>query len=86
MARFVIPVAQGALELFLVGLSHYDGDIEDFVKGLLVLREDLRDPMLRQPGRRMGSDPHPSWAILVRKSRPALPAQAPGSLVRYWCR
>jgi AcrR family transcriptional regulator len=39
----------GAVGL-LVGLSHYDGTVEDFAEGLLVLREDLRDPVLRSQG------------------------------------
>jgi len=39
----------GAVEL-LVGLSHYDGAVGDFAEGLLVLREDLRDPVLRSRG------------------------------------
>ena len=39
----------GAVEL-LVGLSRYDGAVEDFAEGLLVLREDLRDPVLRSQG------------------------------------
>lgn len=42
----------GAVEL-LVGLSApYDSDIEEFAEGLLLLREDLRDPVLRQRGAR----------------------------------
>jgi AcrR family transcriptional regulator len=40
---------EGAVEL-LVGLSHHDGTVEDFAEGLLVLREDLRDPVLRSRG------------------------------------
>lgn len=39
---------QGAIEL-LVGLSDYGG-IETYAEGLLVLREDLRDPALRARG------------------------------------
>lgn len=38
----------GAVKL-LVGLSHYGG-IEAYANGLLVLREDLRDPLLRARG------------------------------------
>ncbi|MEQ4210089.1 hypothetical protein ABN028_30020 [Actinopolymorpha sp. B17G11] len=42
----------GAVDL-LVGLSaRYDTDIEEFAEGLLLLREDLRDPELRQRGAR----------------------------------
>lgn len=39
---------EGAIEL-LVGLSYYGG-IETYAEGLLVLREDLRDPVLRARG------------------------------------
>ncbi|AWC24791.1 Bacterial regulatory protein, tetR family [Aminobacter sp. MSH1] len=39
---------EGAIEL-LVGLSHYGG-IETYAEGLLLLREDLRDPALRARG------------------------------------
>jgi hypothetical protein len=40
----------GAVDL-LVGLSNY-GDIDTYAEGLLVLREDLRDPALRARGAR----------------------------------
>lgn len=39
----------GAVEL-LVGLSRLDGDVEAYAEGLLILREDLRDPVLRSRG------------------------------------
>lgn len=39
----------GAIEL-LVGLSRHDGDVEAYAEGLLILREDLRDPVLRGRG------------------------------------
>lgn len=39
----------GGIEL-LVGLSRDYGDIESYAEGLLVLREDLRDPALRARG------------------------------------
>lgn len=39
----------GAVEL-LVALSNGYGDIESYAEGLLVLREDLRDPVLRARG------------------------------------
>ncbi|MDX8515269.1 TetR/AcrR family transcriptional regulator [Mesorhizobium captivum] len=39
----------GAIEL-LVALSSGYGDIESYAEGLLVLREDLRDPILRARG------------------------------------
>jgi AcrR family transcriptional regulator len=49
LASCVPKTPDGAVEL-LVGLSHYDGAVEDFAEGLLVLREDLRDPVLRSRG------------------------------------
>lgn len=49
LAASVPKTPDGAVEL-LVGLSHYDGTVEDFAEGLLVLREDLRDPVLRGRG------------------------------------
>ncbi|MGE5291956.1 MAG: TetR/AcrR family transcriptional regulator [Micromonosporaceae bacterium] len=49
LASSVPKTPDGAVEL-LVGLSHHDGDVEDFAEGLLVLREDLRDPVLRSRG------------------------------------
>jgi hypothetical protein len=49
LASSVPKTPDGAVEL-LVGLSHYDGDVEDFAEGLLILREDLRDPVLRNRG------------------------------------
>jgi AcrR family transcriptional regulator len=49
LASAVPKTPDGAVQL-LVGLSHYDGAVEDFADGLLVLREDLRDPVLRSRG------------------------------------
>ena len=49
LASSVPKTPDGAVDL-LVGLSHYDGAVEDFADGLLVLREDLRDPVLRSRG------------------------------------
>jgi AcrR family transcriptional regulator len=49
LASSVPKTRDGAIEL-LVGLSHYDGAVEDFAEGLLLLREDLRDPVLRSRG------------------------------------
>ncbi len=49
LASSVPKTPDGAVEL-LVGLSHYDGTVEDFAEGFLVLREDLRDPVLRSRG------------------------------------
>lgn len=40
---------EGAVEM-LVALSHGYGGIEAYAEGLLVLREDLRDPVLRARG------------------------------------
>jgi AcrR family transcriptional regulator len=44
--------SDGAVEL-LVGLSDY-GDHDQFAEGLLLLREDMRDPLLRARGERWG--------------------------------
>jgi AcrR family transcriptional regulator len=51
-ARLAVTVPktpEGAIEL-LVKLSSEYGDIETYAEGLLVLREDLRDPALRARG------------------------------------
>lgn len=44
----------GAIDL-LVGLSGNYGSIEEYAEGLLLLREDLRDPVLRDRGARWKS-------------------------------
>jgi AcrR family transcriptional regulator len=49
LASSVPKTPDGAVEL-LVGLSHYDGDVEAYADGLMILREDLRDPVLRSRG------------------------------------
>ena len=49
MAAAVPKTAGGAIEL-LVALSGDYGGIEAYAEGLLVLREDLRDPVLRARG------------------------------------
>ena len=49
LATSVPKNANGAIEL-LVGLSGNYGGIETYAEGLLVLREDLRDPVLRARG------------------------------------
>lgn len=49
LASSVPKTPDGAIEL-LVSLSHYDGDVETYAEGLLLLREDLRDPVLRRRG------------------------------------
>lgn len=49
LAAMVPKTAAGAVEL-LVALSRDYGGIEAYAEGLLVLREDLRDPALRSRG------------------------------------
>ena len=49
LAASVPRTPAGAVEL-LVALSGGYGDIQSYAEGLLVLREDLRDPMLRARG------------------------------------
>jgi AcrR family transcriptional regulator len=49
LAASVRRTPAGAIKL-LVGLSRDYGDIESYAEGLLVLREDLRDPALRARG------------------------------------
>jgi AcrR family transcriptional regulator len=49
VASSVPKTPDGAVEL-LVRLSHHDGDVEAYAEGLLILREDLRDPVLRIRG------------------------------------
>jgi AcrR family transcriptional regulator len=49
LAARVPKTPEGAVEL-LVGLSLNYGGIEAYANGLLVLREDLRDPVLRARG------------------------------------
>jgi AcrR family transcriptional regulator len=49
LAEAVAKTPDGAVEL-LVGLSRDYGGIESYAEGLLVLREDLRDPILRARG------------------------------------
>lgn len=49
LAASVPATPEGAVEL-LVGLSRNYGGIEAYAEGLLVLREDLRDPALRSRG------------------------------------
>jgi AcrR family transcriptional regulator len=49
LASSVPKTPDGAVEL-LVGLSRHDGDVEAYAEGLLILREDLRDPVLRRRG------------------------------------
>ncbi len=49
LASSVPKTPDGAVEL-LVGLSHHDGGVEAYAESLLILREDLRDPVLRSRG------------------------------------
>lgn len=49
LAAHVPKTPEGAIEL-LVGLARDYGGIESYAEGLLVLREDLRDPVLRARG------------------------------------
>jgi len=49
LAAEVPKTAEGAVEL-LVALSRDYGGIESYAEGLLILREDLRDPALRARG------------------------------------
>lgn len=49
LASSVPKTPDGAVDL-LVGLSRHDGDIQTYAEGLLTLREDLRDPILRSRG------------------------------------
>src|SRR5690348_16038449 len=45
-----VPKTQAGAIALLVGLSRNYGGIEAYANGLLVLREDLRDPALRARG------------------------------------
>lgn len=49
LARAVPRTAEGAVEL-LIGLSRQYEGVETYRSGLLVLHEDLRDPVLRRRG------------------------------------
>lgn len=49
LAATVSRSPDGAIEL-MVGLSEQYGGIESYAEGLLLLREDLRDPVLRARG------------------------------------
>jgi AcrR family transcriptional regulator len=61
--------AEGVVEL-LLALSHGYGDIETYADGLLLLREDLRDPDLRDRGK--------AWqAVLAQAIATRLPGCAP---------
>jgi AcrR family transcriptional regulator len=49
LAAHAPPTSRGAIEI-LVGLSTDYGGVEAYAEGLLLLREDLRDPALRARG------------------------------------
>ena len=49
LASSIPRTPAGAIDL-LVGLSAQYGGIEEYAQGLLLLREDLRDPLLRARG------------------------------------
>ena len=69
LAATVPKTAEGAIEL-LVALSSDYGGIEAYAEGLLVLREDLRDPVLRARGA--------AWkAGIVRRPRRLLLRRSP---------
>jgi len=57
---------EGAVHLLLT-LSHGYGDIETYADGLLILREDLRDPQLRDRGK--------AWRAVLAQ---AVAARLPG--------
>lgn len=67
LAAAVPKSPAGAIAL-LVGLSDY-GDIEAYAEGLLVLREDLRDPLLRARGAR--------WKLAIAEALDACFADTP---------
>jgi len=61
--------ADGVVQL-LLALSHGYGDIETYADGLLMLREDLRDPRLRDRGK--------AWrSVLVHAIATRLPGHSP---------
>ena len=61
---------EGVVQL-LLALSHGYGDIETYADGLLLLREDLRDPELRDRGK--------AWqAVLAEAIATRLPGHSPG--------
>jgi len=49
LASSLPSTPDGAVEL-LLGLSRHDSDVDAYAEGLLILREDLRDPVLRRRG------------------------------------
>jgi AcrR family transcriptional regulator len=69
LAAEVPKTPDGAVAL-LAGLSHY-GNIDAYAEGLLVLREDLRDPKLRARGA--------AWKTVVSDTLAACFADVPGA-------
>jgi len=70
LAREMPPTPQGAIDL-LIGLSGDYGGIEAYAEGLLVLREDFRDPVLRARGA--------AWKAVLVRALDACFAEAPGA-------
>jgi AcrR family transcriptional regulator len=64
------PHSQEGVIHLLLALSHAYGDIETYADGLLMLREDLRDPELRDRGK--------AWqAVLAEAIAARLPGHSP---------
>jgi AcrR family transcriptional regulator len=83
LAEHLQSTPAGAVDL-LVGLSApYDTDIEEFAEGLLLLREDLRDPELRRRGASWKQTLVEVLAACFRGS-PGAPADAADLLVTHW--
>ncbi|MFC4336808.1 TetR/AcrR family transcriptional regulator [Salininema proteolyticum] len=76
------PTPRGAIDL-LIGLSEEHRDIEAYGNGLMLLREDVRDPVLRERGA--------AWEVLLTAaldrrfvSVPGAPAGVGYALAAYW--
>ena len=82
LAASVPKTPDGAVEL-LVGLSRYDGDVEEWADGLLVLREDLRDPVLRAQGAAWEADLTDALGACFA-SVPGTPAGIGSALAAHW--
>ena len=76
LASATPQTADGAIAL-LVGLSSDYGGIEAYANGLLVLREDLRDPVLRARGARWNQALCRALAACFAATPAAPPAIAP---------
>lgn len=66
-----VPRTPAGAVALLVGLSGSFGDIETYADGLLVLREDLRDPVLRARGA--------AWKAELTRALDACFATTPGA-------